>query len=194
MIGLLSQTVPGLASNHAKGRTMRCLFVRHTILSSSIIICLIPKVTRKLYLPQAMWMLGHPSVPSRNRDQTYDSLFHHKQQNSLNSEASVSPLNMEDDVLGHVENELPDFIFGRRNAKLWPQTGVSHENPSTKSVVKVFNRHKQMTNLEHLILPPMPKVLTIVILWDFVSSREKNVYYVQQAVVQSAYILSSRAS
>ncbi len=86
------------------------------------------------------------------------------------------------------------FYFGRRNAKLWPQTGVSHENPNTKSVVKVFNRHKQMTNLEHLILPPMPKVLTIVILWDFVSSREKNVYYVQQAVLYSAYILLSIAS
>ena len=39
-----------------------------------------------------------------------DSLFCHKQQNSANSEASVLPLNMEDEVLGHVDNELPDFI------------------------------------------------------------------------------------
>ncbi len=128
-----------------------------------------------------------------------ESLFRQKQSNSANSEGSVSPLNMEDEVLGHVENELPDIISEEKgqalaSEKLATKIESYWKNPSSKSVVKVFNRHKQPKNLENLMVPPMPKVIRQMPSFkDLVSSREKKLYNVEQAVVKSAHIMSSIA-
>ena len=127
-----------------------------------------------------------------------DSLFHSKHVSECTDMSKV-PLNMEDELLDYVENELPDISTDKKGPSLLSRklaTNVENlwQNPSSKMVGKIFKKYSHPANLENVMVPPMPKpIMKMGAFRDFVASREKKFYNVQQSVVKSSHIMSSIA-
>ena len=127
-----------------------------------------------------------------------ESLFASKQ-NSHASEGSRCPIDMENEVLEFVETELPVVFTEKKgkaldSAKLAEKLKLQWQNPSLKTVAKVFSKHEHPENLESIMVPPMPKViLKMPNFKDAVAVREKKLYNIQHAIVKSSHIMASIA-
>ena len=127
-----------------------------------------------------------------------DSLFLKSQRSEI-SKTSETSVNMEDDFLELVDSELPGHHLEEKVkdlacSNLAQKIETHWKSPSASSVAKGFKKHKQPANLEGLVLPPMPKMsLKMPSIKDFVASREKRLYSVQNAVVKSSHIIASIA-
>ena len=133
----------------------------------------------------------------RSKRVDIDSLFHVP--STVNSEASVPDLNMEEEVLDFVDNELSEAVLDKKGKglssdKLASKIEEQWKNPSRKAVAQVFKRHKHPLNLESISVPTMPKlIMKMPSFKDSVLARERKLYDVHHSVAKSSHIISTLA-